>query len=145
MGIAALITWVLTAGGGFFLLSKWVAGGGHRASNTKLPPAVVFGHFLLAAAGLVLWIIYLAVDNDAIGWVALVVLAPVAILGFVMLARWIPTYRQATVGAGARPNTSAQMEPERSFPVVVVGAHGVLAVVTVILVLLTMLGVGASS
>jgi hypothetical protein len=146
MGIAALITWILTAGGGFFMLAKWVAGGGHRGERTKLPPPVVFGHFLLAAAGLVLWIVYLAVDNDTIGWVALVVLAPVAILGFVMLARWIPTYRSshATVGSGARVESSDQVEPERSFPVAIVGGHGLLAVVTVVLVLLTMLGIGAS-
>ena len=146
MGIAALVAWILTAGGGFFMLAKWVGGGGHRGDNTKLPPAAVFGHFLLAAVGLVLWIIYVAIDNDAIGWAALIVLAPVAVLGLVMFARWIPTYRnsRATVGAGGSDNLSDQGPPERSFPVAVVAAHGVLAVTTVLLVLLTMVGVGAS-
>ena len=146
MGIAALIAWILTAGGGFFMLAKWVAGGGHRGEHTKLPPAMVFGHFLLAAAGLVLWIIYLAVDNDPIGWIALIALAPVAILGLVMFARWLPTYRSshATISAGGGSDASGQTSPERSFPVAIVGGHGVLAVVTVILVLLTMLGVGGS-
>jgi hypothetical protein len=148
MGIAALVAWILTAGGGFFMLAKWVAGGGHRGHDTKLPPALIFGHFLLAAAGLVLWIIYVAVDNDAIGWAALIVLAPVAFLGFVMFARWIPTYRNryAAVGAEAQyaGNTVDQNPPERSFPVAIVAAHGVLAVTTVILVLLTMVGVGGS-
>ena len=59
MAIASLIVWILTAGGGAFMLAKWVRGGGHRASTaSRLPPAVVFGHFVLAAVGLVLWIVY---------------------------------------------------------------------------------------
>ncbi len=147
MGIAALVVWVLTAGGGFYLLSKWVAGGGHRAgASTRFPPAVIFGHFLLAAAGLVLWIIHLITDNEPIGWIALIVLAPVALLGFAMLARWIPVYRSshATAGVGTqRPGNPADAAPaERSFPVPIVIGHGALAVTTVVLVLLAMLGVG---
>jgi len=148
MAITALVAWILTAGGGFYMLAKWIGGGGHRRpGTTKFPPPVVFGHFLLAAVGLVLWIIYVAADNDPIGWVALIVLVPVAALGFTMLTLWIPSYRNsrapATAGAGSAP-ASGDAPPERSFPVVVVGAHGVLAVATVILVLLTMLHVGGS-
>ncbi len=144
MAIAALVLWIVTALGGFYLLAKWVAGGGHRQnSTTKLPPGVILGHFLLAAAGLVLWIIYVVTDNAPVGWIALILLAPVAALGFAMLVRWIPSYR-ATVGAGgpasAPPDTHT--EPERNFPVVVVLAHGVLAVTTVVLVLLTDLHLG---
>jgi manganese efflux pump family protein len=136
MAIAALVAWVITALGGFWLLAKWVAGGGHRKdSSTKIPPALIFGHFLLAAAGLVLWIIYAVVPSNPLGWVAFVVLLPVALLGFTMLARWIPVYRSRT-GEGAAP--------ERGFPVVVVIAHGVLAVVTLVLVLLTDLNIGTS-
>jgi hypothetical protein len=94
MGLAALIAWVLTALGGFYMLAKWVAGGGHRRpGTTKLPPALVFGHFVSAAAGLVLWIIYLFTDNRPVAWIAFIVLLPVAVLGVTMLARWVPTYR----------------------------------------------------
>src|ERR1700757_3511323 len=84
--------------------------------------------------------------NQPLGWVALIVLVPVAILGLVMLVRWIPTYRtrRATVGAGGQSPDSEAAPPERNFPVAIVGAHGVLAVTTVILVLLTMIGVGGS-
>lgn len=150
MGIAALITWILTAGGGFYLLAKWVAGGGHRQpSSTKFPPALIFGHFLLAAAGLVLWIVYLVIDSDTIGWVALIVLVPVAVLGFTMLARWIPSYRnnRAAISASGQvaADSAGENPPERSFPVIVVAAHGVLAVATVVLALLTMLGIGGSN
>ncbi|MCP2280917.1 hypothetical protein [Nocardia amikacinitolerans] len=138
MGIAALITWLLTAGGGSVLLGTWIAKGGAREPTAShLPPAVVFGHFLLAAAGLIVWIIYLIADSTALAWIAFALLVPVAALGFGMLARWLPVYRARTAEVGdATP-------PERHFPVAIVAAHGVLAVTTVVLVLLTALGVGA--
>lgn len=147
MAIAALVTWVLTAIGGFVMLGKWISRGGHRAgSPSRLAPGLVFGHFGLAAAGLVLWIIYVLAGAAVIGWIALVLLVPVAVLGFTMLARWIPTYRTARAaapaGAGRAGEVAGEDPPERAFPVPVVGAHGVLAVVTVLLALLATLGVG---
>jgi hypothetical protein len=153
MGIAALVLWILTAGGGFYLLAKWVAHGGHRRSSaSRFPPALIFGHFLLAATGLVLWIVYLAVHNNPIGWAALIVLGVVALLGITMFAQWIPAYQRSrstvAVGGGASAQTagdnSGDTTPEGSFPVAIVGAHGVLAVTTLILVVLTMVGIGAS-
>ncbi|WP_326547876.1 hypothetical protein QGN32_06920 [Mycolicibacterium sp. ND9-15] len=138
MAIASLILWVLTAGGGAFLLAKWVSGGGHRGTTTsQLPPGVVFGHFALAAAGLVLWVIYVITDNHPIGWIGVALLAPAAILGFIMLARWLPTRRD-----NAAAPSSAQLPPERSFPVPVVVAHGVLAVATIVLALLALAEIG---
>lgn len=138
MAIASLITWILTAGGGAFMLAKWVNGGGHRGSTTsQLPAGVVFGHFALAAAGLVLWVIYVITDNHPIGWTGLALLAPVAILGFIMVARWLPTRR-----GDEGPASSVQLPPERSFPVAVVIAHGLLAVATIVLALLALAEVG---
>ncbi|MGW4536113.1 hypothetical protein ACWEOI_34665 [Nocardia sp. NPDC004340] len=147
MAIAALITWLLTATGGFVLLGTWIAKGGVREPRTShLPPPVIFGHFLLAVIGLVLWIIYLVVDSDALAWVAFGFLVPVAALGFVMLLRWLPIYRASRVAdAEPAPVSIPGREPaERHFPVLVVGGHGLFAVITVVLVLLTALGVGAS-
>jgi hypothetical protein len=147
MAIAALITWLLTAVGGFIMLGTWIAKGGHRQPRTThLPPPLIFGHFALAAAGLVIWIIYVIADSDALAWTAFVVLVPVAVLGFTMLARWRGA-RSATVATAAAPTggaTSAGEPPERSFPVPVIVAHGVFAVVTVVLVLLTAVGIGGS-
>ncbi len=144
MGIAALIVWLFTAAGGFVLLGTWIAKGGARQPNSShLPPPVVFGHFLLAVAGLIVWIVYLAVDSDALAWIAFALLIPVALLGFAMLLRWLPVYRART--AGADVGATGTPEPaEKHFPVAIVGAHGVFAVTTVVLVLLTALGVGGS-
>ena len=94
---------------------------------------MVFGHFASAALALVLWIVYVVTDNHPIGWVGLALLAPVAILGFVMLARWLPMRR--SVPAGGRPSSNGEL-PERSFPVPVVVAHGAFAVATIVVALL---------
>ncbi|MFE2156796.1 hypothetical protein ACFW9M_03175 [Streptomyces lydicus] len=141
MDIAALITWVITALGGFYMLGTWLARGGTKAGNSRLPVPVIFGHFALAAVGLVAWIIYVITDKDALAWTAFGLLVPVALLGFAMLARWIPVYRARSAAAAA----GQQSEPaERYFPVPVVAGHGLFAVVTVVLVLLTALGIGGS-
>ncbi|MFF3059923.1 hypothetical protein [Streptomyces sp. NPDC057909] len=142
MDIAALITWVITALGGFYMLGTWLSRGGARGGASRLPVPVVFGHFALAAIGLVVWIIYVIADKDVLAWTAFGLLVPVALLGFTMLARWLPVYRagQATPAAAGE-----QSEPaERYFPVPVVVGHGLFAVVTVVLVLLTALGIGGS-
>ena len=126
MAIAALITWLVTAAGGFVMLGTWIARGGHRPdSGSRLAPGLVFGHFALAVVGLVLWIVYLAVHTKALAWTAFVVLLPVALLGFTMLARWIPARRAETA--------------ESRFPVPVVIGHGLFAATTLVLVLLTAL------
>jgi hypothetical protein len=148
MGIAALITWVLTAGGGFYMLATWVSKGGTRQPRTSnFPPALIFGHFALAAVGLVVWIVYVITDTEALTWIAFVLLLPVALLGFTMLSRWIPMRRtsmRAATGASGTSAVSEQAPPEQHFPVPVVAGHGLLAVVTLVLVLLTALGVGGS-
>ena len=105
---------------------------------------MIFGHFALAAAGLVVWIIYLVADTSALAWIAFILLIPVALLGFVMFARWLSVRKApAAVPAGAAPGP--ETEPaERHLPVPVVLAHGLFAVITVVLVLLSALGVGGS-
>lgn len=141
MGIAALVSWLVTAGGGFALLATWIAKGGARAPRTSaFPPALIFGHFALAAAGLVVWIIYLVADGKGLAWTAFILLIPVALLGFVMLARWLPAYRNRAAATTGGPGTTAATPAEKHFPVPVVAAHGVFAVVTVVLVLLATIG-----
>jgi manganese efflux pump family protein len=145
VSVAALITWILTAGGGFVLLATWIRNGGHRpAGGSRFRPGLILGHFALAALGLVIWIIYVVSDTEALAWIAFVLLVPVVFLGFTMLALWLPSYRQRGTLVGAAETATATVPAERRFPVVVVAGHGVLAVVTVVLVLLTALGVGGS-
>ena len=143
MGIAALISWLLTALGGFYLLGTWLARGGARqqqGGGSRFPTPVIFGHFLLAAAGLVVWIVYLVAARSALAWAAFVILLPVALLGFVMLARWLPVYRARSVAVAAGPGTPASPElAEQRFPLPLVLGHGALAVVTLVLVLITAL------
>lgn len=144
MAIAALLTWIATAGGGFYMLATWLQRGGMEQSKnggSHLPVPVIFGHFGLAATGLVVWIIYLFADSAALAWTAFVLLLPVAALGFLMLARWLPVHQgrvAPATPAAAAPGPVGQTEPaEKHFPVAVVAAHGLFAVVTLILVLIT--------
>lgn len=130
MAIAALIAWLVTALGGFYLLGKWIANGGLKQPRTSsFPPALIFGHFALAAAGLVVWIVYLLVGGAVLSWVAFGLLVPVAALGFTMLARWIGDRRSAAGAGGGEA-------PEQRFPAIAVAGHGVSAVTTVVLVLI---------
>jgi hypothetical protein len=136
---AALIAWVITAGGGFVLLSIWLARGGMRQareSGARIRPPLILGHFLLAATGLVLWIIYIASDSDPLAWIAFGLLLVVALLGFTMLAIWL-LQRKGQAGTASRP-------AEQHFPVPIVGLHGLLAATTLALVFLTAIGVGES-
>ncbi|HEY8629793.1 MAG TPA: hypothetical protein VIL73_04505 [Gaiellaceae bacterium] len=141
---AALIAWVITAGGGFILLSIWLMRGGMRQqqeAGNRIRPPLILSHFLLAAGGLVVWIIYLVADKDALAWIAFAILAVVALLGWTMFAIWL---RRRQARAGGTDIAALGVPAEQHFPVSVVALHGLLAVTTVVLVLLTALGVGGS-
>jgi hypothetical protein len=139
---AALIAWLITAGGGFVLLSIWLMRGGmqqKQEAGNRIRPPLILSHFLLAAGGLVVWIIFLITDNDELAWIAFAILAVVAVLGFTMFAIWFRRRQARTAGAEiAAPGVPA----EQHFPVAIVTLHGALAITTVVLVLLTALDVG---
>jgi hypothetical protein len=144
MDVAALVFWVLTALFGFTMLVIWLRRGG-TAGGSHFPPALIFGHFLLAATGLVIWIVYVFNEAAALAWTACVILLVVAGLGDVMVLRWWRDRRAVTAvspGPGAQAAPGAGRPAEQHFPVPVVAVHGLLAVVTIVLVLLTALGVG---
>jgi hypothetical protein len=129
---AALISWVLTAGGGFVLLTIWLRNGGmSQRAPGEIRPFLILGHFLLAATGLVLWIAYVATDNDALAWIAFAILVVVALLGWTMFAIWYQR-RQGMTAAGEGPPMGTPAE--QRFPVAIVALHGLLAVITVVLV-----------
>src|SRR6478672_7645849 len=130
MSIAALITWILAAGVGLFMLIRWATRGGVRkveGAGTHFLPARVFTHFGLAVAGLILWIVYLVTDNHLLAWIA-----------FVDLVRiWTKDGRAAMAGTKAEVDLAEQHIPRP--PVVL---HGVFAISTVVLVFFAALGVG---
>jgi hypothetical protein len=95
---------------------------------------LIFGHPVLAVTGLLIWIVYLASDTDALRWVAFAILMVVAALGFTMARLWRQE-RAATVAAAGADRTV--LAPEQHFPVPLIGVHGLLALTTLALVPLT--------
>jgi preprotein translocase subunit SecG len=146
MAIAALITWLVAAGVGAFMVNRWVSRGGLArgdAVTTHFPPARVFSHLGLAVAGLVVWIIYLVNGSSILTWIAFAVLVVVAVIGGILVRRWTSDGRLAMAaerGAGPAPTADLAEQHIPRGPVVL---HGIFAVSTVILVLLTALGVGS--
>lgn len=101
MGIAALVTWLLTAGLGAYMLHTWIARDGPRvtrAAGDRLPPVVVYGHASLALTGLAVWISYVASGLAALAWCGACLLMPVIGLGAAMVTVWTP---YPVPGAGA--------------------------------------------
>lgn len=141
---AALIAWVLTAGGGFVMFAIWLSRGGMRQRESgRIRPPLILSHLALAATGLVLWLIYVVNDADALAWISFVILLVVAGLGFTMFAIWQRQRRGAAAVAQAATATSGPPQPaEQRFPVAIVGLHGLAAATTLVLVLLAALEIG---
>jgi hypothetical protein len=138
---AALIAWIVTAGGGFVLLGLWLQHGGmqQRGPGRQIRPPLILSHFGLAATGLVLWIIFVFTDSDALAWIAFVIILLVALLGFTMFAIW---WQRRQTGPAPEPRADEPgMPAEQRFPVPIVTLHGLLAVTTVVLVFLATIGV----
>jgi hypothetical protein len=105
MSLVALITWIITAGGGLYLLSIWLIEYDNEfqaSAATRLPPLVLSSHVLLAGGGLFVWAGYLVFDVDGLTWVALGALGGAAALGTVMAIRWLTVYRAGRAAARER-------------------------------------------
>ncbi|MBW8482394.1 hypothetical protein [Actinomadura parmotrematis] len=130
MDLAALVTWVLTASAGLYLLVVWIVnGGGLRGQATKVtrfPVAVLVGHPSAAVVGLAVWIGYLWSGAAALAWTAFGALLVTIVQGVLLFTRWL-------VGRGGRHARGI----EQPFPAVAVIAHGVVAATTLVLVLVT--------
>lgn len=152
LGIAALVSWAVTASLGLSLFGTWAARGGlglRRAPfgrTRDLPPPyvpapLILAHALLAVSGLFVWVAYLIVDRNALAWAALGMLMPVDLVGVSMFTRWLGSRRTRPIAPLLASETAAA---ETRLPVVLVMGHGLLALVTVTLVFLTTIGVGES-
>jgi hypothetical protein len=148
MPVVALLTWIIAALGGLYLLAVWLIeydSDFHGAAATRLPIPVVVAHVLLALAGLLIWAAYLSSDSDRLGELAAAILLAVAGLGATLAGRWIGVYRTTPADSGSGGGAArAVVPPERNFPLPAVIGHGVFAITTLILVLLTVSGVGGS-
>lgn len=178
MPVFALITWIVTALAGLYLLAIWLIEYDpdfQRAAATRLPIPVISSHVLLAVGGLGVWIMYLVTNKDIFEWATIAILAFVASFGVTMAVRWIavvragPATRPAAVmtrpatapgslrdvwtpseawaaGQMSQPERVVELTvpPERHFPVSIVIGHGIFATATIVLVVLTILGVGGS-
>jgi hypothetical protein len=168
MAVAALVTWLLTAGLGLYMFAIWLIeddGSQDGRSYRRLRAPVVFGHAGLAVTGLVVWFISIYVHMNSLAWITIAILALVVTLGVFMFTRWIPVHRmysgpadlsareaagvaQGRAGPGGTGLYAAggrlipelePMPPERNFPLPVVLLHGVLAVTTVTLVVIAII------
>ncbi len=135
---AALISWVLTAATGAYLLSIGMQRGGARAPRRLrrgLPPAVILAHAGLAVAGLAWWIGYLVVGWTVLAWTAVGLLLPVVGLGMATLVAGMP--------AAGSPEPRPARPPGRGRPpVLLITIHGALATATLLLALLAAVGAG---
>lgn len=162
-GTLAFWGWLLTALSGAVILGAWLttptvrrvrtATGRHR----RLPPSLVFSHVTGAVSGLLTWIGFLLAGGQVLAWAALALITVTAVLGVTMFVRWIPTYRfkggsgsagyRMTFPRGGRHRAGGRIEPgrhrapptagQRNLPLAAVIAHGLLAVTTVLLLVLT--------
>src|SRR2546430_15898729 len=95
MGVAALISWFVTAFVGLYLLAVWLIENDvtqQGAARSRLPGPVILGHVLLALTGLVFWVIHLLFRAGSWGWAAVGALVAIGALGLTMVTRWIPVH-----------------------------------------------------
>lgn len=120
---AALISWIVTAAGGFVLLALWLRHGGmrQRLPGRQIRPPVILSHFALAATGLVLWIVYVFSDSEALAWIAFAILVLVAVLGWTMFAIW---WQRRQARAATEPAATPVLPAEQRFPVAIVTCTG---------------------
>ena len=169
LGYAALISWLITVGLGSWMMARWITRGGFRRarlSKAGLPPSLIFTHFGLAVAGLLVWGAYLATGLTAAAWAGCVLLLPVAGLGMALLSLWLPERSLAATAVPAATVPAAQAVPAgatagpaavpganaaagaaspgppaaRHPPALIVAAHGVFAVATILFALLAAVG-----
>jgi manganese efflux pump family protein len=154
LGIVALVTWLITVGLGSAMMARWIAHGGLRraqAGHARFPPTMIFAHFGLAVTGLVAWIAYLVTGLTSVAWIASALLLPVAGLGLAVLflslpersltATAIPAAQAVPADAGPVPLRD-DPPPARHPPTIIVAAHGVFAMATILFAILAAIGSG---
>jgi hypothetical protein len=90
---AALVSWLVTASLGAFMLRTWLARGGLRGERAKaggLPPQLIFGHAAAALTGLLAWVAFVASGVRPVAWAAVALLMVAVGLGLCTVTLWTP-------------------------------------------------------
>lgn len=93
MRLAALVSWLVTASLGAFMLRTWIARDGLRRERAKaggLPPQLIFGHAAAAITGLLLWVGYVVSGARPVAWAAVGLLMVAVGLGLCTVTLWTP-------------------------------------------------------
>jgi hypothetical protein len=115
LGLATLLSWILTAGIGAYMLRSLVVHGAlrrQRSVRDGLSPRVLYGHFSLALSGLVAWSAFLATGWGALAWVAVALLTPAIGLGICTVTLWTP-YPRPGGEVAQGPGEPGDPEPGR--------------------------------
>jgi hypothetical protein len=169
MDNAALVLWLLTAGGGLTMAAIWLVRGGLRQRDevlelsyadvarttdvaedvpatrrSRIPVWMISTHGALAALGLLLWVFYVGHEGEegtGVGALPPLVVALLVLVASIgaLMVRRWRADRQRLAAEGV---PKAERPPEQRFPAPVVAMHGLLAVATLALVFLTAVGVG---
>jgi hypothetical protein len=111
LAFVTLITWLIDAGSGGYMLRTWIARGGLRRqrASDRLAPRVVFGHFGMATTGLLVWLSYLATGWIVLAWLAVGLLMLVIGLGVSTVTVWtpFPAHRAGVEGEGGAAASGA--------------------------------------
>jgi manganese efflux pump family protein len=154
LGLVALVTWLITAGLGSAMTVRWIARGGFRrarAGHARVRPSMIVAHFGLAVTGLLAWIAYLVTGLTGVAWTASGLLLPVIGLGMAMLILSLPERSleataipsaQATPADAAPGPVTDDPPPARHPPTLIVVAHGVFAMATILFAILAAVGPG---
>jgi hypothetical protein len=148
LAITALVTWLVAGLLGLNLLLIWLRGDGARAGRSHLRPTVLFGHVALGLAVPVLLVAYLLADRPAgLGGTTAAVPLPASVIGAVMFSPWWLRLRRSLKARAPRPAPPASpgadvLPVERRFSLRVVVAHGLVADLTLVLVVLAALNLG---
>ncbi len=146
------MSWLITVGLGSAMTVRWIAHGGlrrARAGHARFPPAMIVGHFGLAVTGLLAWIAFLVTGLTSVAWTASALLLPVIGLGMAMLILSLPERSLGTIPAAQAIPADAvpgpvmdEPPPARHPPTLIVVAHGVFAMATILFAILAVVGPG---
>ena len=103
--VVTLISWLLTASIGAYMLGTWIGSGGvrkQRANREGLSPSVVLGHASLAITGLALWTAYTLTRWAPLAWSGVLVLMPAIGLGLSTVTLLTPFPAPDSAGRAGR-------------------------------------------